>query len=90
MSTVGIAFLSVYATVYLNVLESIIHESAFAGIVTLLSRAVHQLLFTKRYKFPSLDCMLALQRASSTESPAAPTLSLNKYSHSWLLAYMIW
>ena len=35
MSTVRVALLSIYATIFLNVLKSVIHQSALTRMVTL-------------------------------------------------------
>ena len=35
MSTVGVAIFSIYATIFLNVLKSIIHQSSLTRMITL-------------------------------------------------------
>jgi len=61
MSTVRITFLSIQATIFLNVPKGIVHQSTLTSMVTLLGRAIHQLLLTEGHESSCLKCMLTLQ-----------------------------
>ena len=76
VSTVGVTLFCINATIFDNILEGIIHEATLTGVVTLLLRAIHQVLLTERHKFSCLQGMLTLQRTSSTKRPTAATLTL--------------
>ena len=89
MSTVRVALFSINAMIFNHILKGIVHEASLTGMVTLSSRAVHQVLLTKGYKFSCIKSKLAFKRTSSAKRPTAATLTLqNGYytSHGcWVL-----
>ena len=73
---VGVADLSVYAVVVVDILEGIVHEAAIAALVSVVICAVKEVLFTQRNKLSSLAEVLALQRSSRGEGPAGSARAL--------------
>lgn len=69
-SEVGVELLSVQATIVLDVLESLVHESSIAALIAFGTRAVNQVLLTKGNQFASLPELLTLHGSSSAEGPA--------------------
>jgi len=63
-------------TVSFNVLESIIHKTAIAGLVSEWTRAVNKLLFREALKFTSRNFGKTFKSSSSRESPAWSAWSL--------------
>merc|ERR1719312_1221696 len=68
--------LGVDALVVLDVHEGFVHYASEASMVTLLSGAVDQILFTQGNKLLGLVEVLTLQTASGREGPAAAAVTL--------------
>lgn len=77
-SKVGVEFLSVQATIVLDVLEGLVHESTIAALISFRTRAVNQVLLTEGYQFASLSELLTLHGSSCAEGPARTTLTLKE------------
>ena len=75
-SYIGVASFSVNAIVFLDVLESIIHQTSIAALVAILARAIDKVLLTEGDKIPGLELMLPLQGACGAEGPAGAALAL--------------
>lgn len=75
-SQVRIRILRVQTAVVLDVLESLVHQTAIAALVALRSGAIHQVLLTQRHQLPGLSKVLTLQGSSGAEGPAGATLTL--------------
>lgn len=69
-SKVGVELLSVQASVVLDVLEGLVHESTIAALIAFGTRAVNQVLLTERHQFASLSELLTLHGSSSAKGPA--------------------
>lgn len=61
LALIRIGLLCVNASIFFNVLEGIVHQATTAAIITIISRAVNQLLLTQGHQLPSLPEVLALQ-----------------------------
>jgi hypothetical protein len=61
---------------YLNVLESIIHESTIASLVSIGPAAVNQVLFRQADKLTSLPEVHSLESTSGRKAPARSALTL--------------
>lgn len=73
---VGVGFLRVQATIVLDVLECLVHESTVAPLIALGPGAVHQILLAKRHQRARLPEQLALHGPRGAEGPARATLTL--------------
>ena len=76
VSLVGVRFLSINATIGLDILEGKVHESTFASVVAESGRTIHKVLLAEGNQLSGLAEMLTLQRSSGRESPAGSALSL--------------
>lgn len=85
-SQVRIRVLWVQTAVVLDVLESLVHQTAVAALVALGSRTVHQVLLAQRHQFTSLPEVLTLQGSGGAEGPARATLTLKERERRWKFA----
>ena len=61
---VGISVLGIDTLIVLDVLESLIHQTSVASLISILSTAIDQILFAQRHQFASFAEVLTLQSAS--------------------------
>lgn len=76
LSHVGVGGLCVDASVGLDVLEGVVHESALASVVSEGSAAVDEVLLGQRHELAGLLEVLPLERAGGAEGPAGAALLL--------------
>ena len=79
ISSVRVAVGRADPTVLFDVLEGVVHEASIASSITILPRAVHQLLLTQAGELPSFLEHLTLQCSSGTECPTRAALPLVLY-----------
>lgn len=77
-SQVRIRVLWVQTAVVLDVLESLVHQTAVAALIAFGSRTVHKVLLAQRHQFTSLPEVLTLQGSGGAEGPARATLTLKE------------
>lgn len=75
-SQVRIRILGVQTAVVLDVLESLVHQTAVAALVALWSGAIYQVLLTQRHQLPGLSEVLPLHSPGGAKGPAGATLAL--------------
>ena len=77
-SLVRIRIFSVDSVVFLDVLESKVHQSTVASVVTVLGRAIDNVLFRKGNELTSRSLVLSFEGSSGGESIATSTHSGNR------------
>ena len=67
LSLVGVGVFCVNSFVVLDVLESLIHETTVAALITILAAAVNQVLLAERRQITSLAKVLTFQSTGLTD-----------------------
>jgi len=76
LGSVGIAALSVNSSVLDDVLHGVGHETSVASLVSIRSRAIHQVLLRERDELSGREEVSTLSGASGREGPARSALTL--------------